>query len=188
MKTKLKHIGLAALLLAGVLFIPDAHAQTNLSQVPDQFYGTAFQWATSIDTNKDWRTIDLEVATGYKQVNGIGAASDLTAQYNFGRWNAGAWIQFSGVGSAIDAAGAQGGYAIIQDGDLKLETNLRVGYGRQITERSGGVIIEPEIALTKLMTKNTLTKIGLSLPQDCKRFNNNPTFYVEVGFGHIKHP
>lgn len=194
MKTKLKHIiGLAAILLAGITL----QAQTNSDQVPDglpplpqvtpeQFPLAAFHWLTEIDHTKSWTNIDLEISTGYKQVTGVGASSDLSAQYDIGRWNVGGWIQFSGVGSPINSGGVQGGYALIQDGDVKLETDLRAGYGRRLNDSAAGFVVEPCVFLTKLMTKNTFSRIGISLPEDTHRFNSTPTFYIEAGFGHLK--
>lgn len=173
---------LALAAIAVLAITTTVKAQTNTPPV-EQFYTTAADWLTSIDTNKSWAPIDFQMTTGYKQITGLGAASDLCAQYNGkARWNAGVDLQFSGIGSPINCVEVQGGYAVIQDGDVKLETNLRVGYtGSRQCE-----VIEPCVFLTKLMTKNTYSAIGISLPIYTKgKFASTPSFFVEVGFGHV---
>lgn len=167
-------------MLAACVLATNVRAQTN---EPEQFYATAADWLTSIDTNKSWAPIDFQVSTGFKQITGLGAASDLCAQYNGkARWNVGLDLQFSGIGSPINSVEVQGGYAIIQDGDVKLETNLRIGYtGQRQCE-----VFEPCVFLTKLMTKNTYSAIGISLPVYTKgKFASTPSFFIEAGFGHV---
>lgn len=169
---------------AALFLTPAVKAQTPPTETPEQFYTTAADWLTSIDTNKDWQTFDLEVQSGYKQVTGIGAASDLAAQYDFkSRWNAGLDLQFSGIGSPINSVEIQGGYAVIRDGDVKLETNLRVGY----TGERACMEVEPAIFLKKMMTKNTYAALGASMPIYTKgKFASTPSFFIEAGFGHLR--
>lgn len=149
-----------------------------------QFYTTAFSWLTSVDTNKDWSTIDFEVTTGFKQIAGVGAASDLAFQYDFkSGWNAGLDAQFSGVGSPINTIMAQGGYAVLSDHDVKLELNLRAGYDGT----RAAIEVAPSISLTKLMTKNTYSRIILEMPEYSRgQLSTTPAIYAEVGFGHVR--
>ena len=161
------------------LALTGAQAQST-NQVPN-FLQTALTWGTSFNTNADhsWTNTVLEVGVGYEQVTGAGATSVADIQYDLGRWNVGADIQYFGVGSAINVVEAQGGFSLIQKYDLKVDADLRVGYDFN----SQDAIIEPGLFLKKKMTYNTYAEVGASLPFELKStFSRNPTFYVETGF------
>ncbi len=167
---------IAALIASAALAV---QAQTN-GPITVQSFATSFeQYMTSFNTNYTFTNVTIEVATGYKQVTGVGAASTLDAQYDFGNLNAGLGLQFSGVGSPINAAEAQFGYAIVNHYDTKVDVDLRAGY--DWTRRAG--VIEPTIFLEKKMTPNTFTRLGASLPiYTSGQQSTTPTFYVEAGF------
>ena len=149
-----------------------ARAQTNQT-----FIGTAESYFTSFNTNYSWVSNSLEIATGYKQVTGVNAASTLDGQYDFERFNIGAGLQFSGVGSPINGAVVQGGYALIEHLDLKVDADIRAGYDWNRNT------VEPTLFLSKKPTPNTFFRIGASLPFYFKgKQNTNPTFYAETGF------
>jgi hypothetical protein len=169
------------LLLAGLLTASQncLHAQTN--QTTQTFFATAGNYLTTFNTNGlfNWTNCTLEVATGYKQVTGVNAASTLDAQYDFGRWNVGAACQFSGVGSPINAVAGQGGYDLIEHYDAKLEADLRAGYDNV----KSAAVFEPALFIAKKPTPNTFFKSGISLPIfTCGKLNTSPTFYLETGF------
>jgi hypothetical protein len=182
MKTLFKS-SLIATALAAASSVPSAAlAQSAATNSTTQtFLATAESYFTSFNTNSDfnWTNCTLEVATGYKQVTGVNAASTVDAQYDFGRWNAGAAFQFSGVGSPVNAFEAQGGYDLIEHYDAKLEADLRAGFD---DVKSAGVV-EPCVFTAKKPTPNTFFKTGISLPVYTKgKLNTNPTFYIETGF------
>lgn len=189
MKTKIAILCACAIALAAPALRAQVNPVTNALppvQTSEQFYDTAYQWLTSVDTNKDWSTIDLEVSTGYKQLTGVGAANTLSGQYDFSRANVGLEVQFSGVGSPINGVEGQIGYSLVQDHDVKVDLDLRGGYDGSVAGRSGPVV-EPCLFLEKMMTKVTFSRVGVSLPVYFHgRFNSTPTFFVEMGFGHVK--
>ena len=156
-------------------------AQTNDPAVPTQqtFVQTAQLYLTSQNTNFDFNDT-LEVATGYKQVNGANAASTLDVELNIHtNINVGAALQFSGVGSPVNAFEAQGGYAVINRYDVKVEADLRAGYDWNVK----AAVFEPGVFLKKKATPNTFFEIGVSLPVYTRgAFNRNPTFFAETGF------
>ena len=127
---------IAALILISALAV---QAQTNPPITVQSFAVSFEQYMTSFNTNYSFTNVTIEVATGYKQVTGVGAASTLDAQYDFGNINAGLGLQFSGVGSPINAAEAQFGYAIVNHYDTKVDIDLRAGY--DWTRRAG--VVEP---------------------------------------------
>jgi len=144
------------------------------------FFDSAATYLTDFNTNFTWTGVSLEAATGYKQVTGVGATSVLDVQYDFAtRWNAGLAFQFSGVGSPVNAVQAQGGYALIQHYDAKVDFDLRAGYDWTV---HGGEV-EPLVMIEKKLTPNTFLKTGIGLPVFFKgTLNRNPTFYLETGF------
>jgi hypothetical protein len=153
-------------------------AQTNPQTV--QSFAVSFeQYMTSFNTNYSFTNVTIEVATGYKQVTGIGAASTLDGQYDIGNFNLGLGLQFSGVGSAINAGVGQIGYAIVNHYDTKVDVDLRAGY--DLVRKCG--VVEPAIFLEKKMTPNTFTRVGASMPiYTSGPQSTTPTFYVEAGF------
>ena len=173
MKNKMKIlIGSAVMALA--LVLPATAQSTN-----GTFLGTVQGYLTSFNTNYTFTGVTLEIGTGYKQVTGVNAASTVDAQYDIGRFNLGAALQFSGVGSPINAAEGQIGYAIIEHYDTKLDANLRGGYDDTV----GAPVIEPGLWIKKKGTANTYFETGVSLPIYLRqKFNTNPTFYVQTGF------
>jgi hypothetical protein len=174
-------------ILSFVLLAICVQAQTNSSititnQLPvdeQTFFSSAESYLTSFNPEFTFTNVVLEVGTGYKQVTGVNAASTLDAQYDFERWNVGSAFQFSGVGSAVNAIQAQGGYAIIEHLDTKVDLDLRPGYDFvRKTE-----VIEPALFISKKMSKNTFLRPGISFPIYFKgRLNTSPTFFFETGF------
>lgn len=175
MKTNKWTIALVAMMALALATC--AKAQTNITV---QSFAVSFeQYMTSFNTNYSFTNCKLEVATGYKQVTGIGAASTIDGQYDIGNFNVGMGLQFSGIGSPINAAQAQFGYAIVNHFDTKVDVDLRTGYD---WVRKAGVV-EPAIFLEKKMTENTFTRLGASLPiYTSGNQSTTPTFYVEAGF------
>jgi opacity protein-like surface antigen len=177
MKNKIALITFACLALAAAI---PAKAQT-FSET--NFISSAQTYFTSFNTNYSWSAVSWELATGYKQVTGVGAANDLMGQHDFDLFgttghviNAGADLQFSGVGSPVNSAQAQLGYAIVEHYDVKADFDLRPGYDWT----RGSPEIEPGLFLKKLQTDNTATELGVSLPVYFKgRFSKTPDFFVE---------
>jgi hypothetical protein len=175
MKTKLKLLPLLLLSLALCLLLPQpAKAQTS-----SNFLGSIQSYFTSFNTNYTWTNVVLEVGTGYKQVTGVNAASTLDIQYDLGRFNLGGALQFSGVGSPINAAEGQVGYTLLQRYDAKLDFDIRGGYDDTVA--SG--VVEPCLFIKKKGTANTYFETGVSLPIYFKqKLNTNPTFFIQTGF------
>jgi len=177
MKNKIKTIGIAALL--AMMAVCSATAQTNAPATVPSFFTSAELYLTSFNTNYTFQGVSFEMATGYKQVTGVGAASVLDAQYDIGRFHIATAAQFSGVGSAINALEGGVGYDLVDYYDTVLEANLLGGYDWNV--HSGEV--EPKVDIKKKMTPNTYTEIGISMPVYFKqKFNNTPSFYLEAGF------
>ena len=177
--SKVQAFGLAALLCLGS--VAATQAQTSTNAVTEQtFFDSAAAYLTSFNTNYDWTKVSFEASTGYKQVTGSGANSVLNAQYDgWGRFNIGGTFQFQGAGSAIGVAGAQVGYALIEHYDARLDFDLQGGYSWY--QAKG--YVEPGIYVSKKLTPNTFTRIGLSLPQYFGgTINRNPSFELSLGF------
>ncbi len=179
MKNKVKSMIVGITLIGGVFAYGQEATSTN---VVENFFTTAFNWGTSFNTNAavSWTNgLSLEAAIGYEQVTGEGATSVADIQYDIGRWNVGGAIQYFGVGSSINVAEVQVGYAVVQKYDFEIETDIRAGYDFDTQDE----IIEPAIFLKKKITANTFLKSGVSLPFEFKStFSRNPTFYIETGF------
>lgn len=177
MKNEIKYILAATVLL---LCAGYSQAQTNAPT----FFNSLEGYFTSFNTNYDISAATIECDTGYKQVTGVGAANVLNLQYNVtlggsDKFHIKSSDQFSGVGSAFNDAEVGIGYDLIQYYDTELEFNVLGGYSW--TEHSA--IIDPELEVKKLMTPNTYSGIGISLPFYPKgRFNNTPTFEIIAGF------
>jgi hypothetical protein len=184
MQTKIRSVLTVAILAASALLIaPCSHAQSAATNAPaaqpPAFYTTVENYLTVINTNFTFTNATIETATGYEQQTGANAASDLTVQYDIGRWNVGAAGEFSGVGSPFSEFKIQGGYALIEHYDIKVDADLRAGWDWNVR----GGVIEPAIFFSKKMTANTFLRPGISFPIYTKgAFNRNPTFYVETGF------
>ena len=174
----------ALLLLAAML--PGeiiTHAQTGTNAVPTlttpSFFTSAQNYLTQFNPAYTWTNLTLEASLGYKQVTGVGAASVADFQTDLGRWNLGGAFQFSGVGSPINSAQAQSGYALIRHLDTKVDLDLRAGYDWT----THAAALEPALFLAKKITPNTFLKTGISLPVALHGpFNRNPSFYLETGF------
>lgn len=166
-----------AIIAAAVLSI-SAQAQTNVI-TPQTFFQTTESYLTSFNTNYTFVGNAIEVSTGYKQVTGVNAASVLDAQYDIARFNIGGSMQFSGVGSPVNALEIGGGYALIEHYDVKLDADLLGGYDWV----KKAMVVEPELSISKKMTPNTFTRLAISMPVYSKgSFNRSPSFRVEVGF------
>ncbi|MDE2100810.1 MAG: hypothetical protein KGL39_26425 [Patescibacteria group bacterium] len=168
---------LAILAAVAAIFSCSAKAQTN---TPATFFTSAESYLTSFNTNYTFDGVTLEMSTGYKQVTGINAASFVDAQYNFANGlNIDASIQFSGVGSPINAFQAGIGYNVIKHYDCEVNAVVLAGYD---DVKSAGVY-EPGLTLKKKLTPNTFAELGISLPiYSTGSFNRNPTFRVGTGF------
>jgi len=171
---------LAAYAAIATTFALSAKGQTN-APAPS-FFTTGEKYFTEFNTNYTWQGISISVATGYKQITGVGASSTIDGAYQFGatqRWNAGLELQFSGVGSAFNSYEAQVGYELIQHYDAVLEFDLRGGWD----DTHSSAVIEPAVFIKKKLTENTYAEIGASLPVFFKgAFNQDPTLFVESGF------
>ena len=135
---------------------------------------------TSFNTNYTFTNNVFDVETGYKQVTGVNAASFATFDYYVtGDFEASATIQYSGVGSAINAGEVGIGYAIVNHYDTRLTLDLFGGYDNV---RASGEI-EPKIEIKKKLSVNTFASVGMSLPVFFKGgFNSQPTFWAGLGF------
>lgn len=170
MKRTMLLIGLV--LAAGVI-----NNQAQLTN--DTFFASAFNYFTSFNTNYTWTGVQLEMATGMKQVNGVSAANTIDAQYDLGNFNLGVAAQLYGVGAPFNTVEGQFGYRIISHYDAALDADLRAGYDNL----TSAALIEPMLALKKKLTANTFAQIGVSLPWESKgKFVSQPTYYIEAGF------
>ena len=179
MNTKLKSIGIAVLVTGlAMMAVCSAEGQTNTPTLPN-FFTSAEQYLTSFNTNYTFTGVTFEMATGYKQVTGVGAASVIDAQYDINRFHIVTAFQFSGVGSVVNAEEAGIGYDIVEYYDTVLEVNILAGYDSNVR----GAEIEPKVDIKKKLTANTFAETGISLPVYFnQRFNNTPSFYLEAGF------
>ncbi len=182
--------GLLIVLTFGLLGGCLAHAQTPPPANPaTTFVGSVENYFTLINTNFTFSGVTLEMSSGYKQVTGANAASELYAQYNLtDNFDVMGNFQFSGLGSAINAIEAGPGYAFINHSDLKLQADLLVGWDStkgNTTGKAGqgALVIEPRLALKKKLTLNTYAETAVSLPQyTLGKMNTQPSFYIGVGF------
>ena len=171
----------------GLALVASVHAQSFTN---DTFFTSAKNFFTVQNTNLTFAGVKLEVSTGYKQVNGANASSELYAQYNLSdRRDAMANIQFSGLGSAINAFEGGIGYAIINSYDVKVQTDLLIGWdstkGTVINggPGQGALVIEPRLGLKKKLTSNTYAETAISLPfYSIGKPNTQPSFYIGAGF------
>lgn len=177
MKTKSK-ILLSIFALGAICLAPAVKAQST--NAPSQtIFNSIEYYFTSFNTNYTWTNVSFEVDSGYAQVTGVNAASKLNLQYDLGNFNVGTSLQFSGVGSAVNAFEGQVGYAIIDHYDTKVDVDLRAGYDDTIR----GGVIEPLLSLKKKLTPNTYAETALSFPvYTSGTFTRTPTIYVGVGF------
>jgi len=167
-----------AVALCGGLFTVQAQTNSNPG-----FISAAEGYLTSFNTNYVWAGSSFEFGTGYRQVTGIGAQNIVDGQKDFSLggqpFNVGANIQFSGVGSAVNGAEAQFGWAVIQHYDTEVDADIRGGFGYNPAGVKSGVV-EPTLMLKKLQTLNTATELGVSLPIYFHgKVSDTPTFYVE---------
>ena len=157
------------------LSVAVAHAQGGTNFVQSvQYYFTSF------NTNYSFAGEMLDGETGYKQVTGVNAASFATLNYHINdNIELSGSIQYSGVGSPINALEIGVGYALINYYDTRLTVDLYGGYDWY--QEAG--VVEPKLEVKKKLTTNTFASIGVSLPYYFSHsFNNNPTFWTGVGF------
>lgn len=183
-KTLFTLIAAAALLLASnhaaqAQTATNPPASTASTPTPAQnFFDTTKSWLTSLNPDNTWTNVTLELGIGYSQVTGDPAASVVDAQYDIGKFNLGANFQYFGLGSSVNEAEFQAGYAVLEKEDLKVDVDLRVGYDFISNDEA----VEPALMLKKKLTTNTYAQVGVSLPFEFKRtFSRNPTFFVETG-------
>jgi Flp pilus assembly pilin Flp len=188
------NLGLVAGLLAiAIIFgcqpARSQSAPSDAGTAPATFVTSVQKYFTGINTNYTFDNVTLEMSTGYKQVNGVNASSELYAQYDvtpavdvMGN------LQFSGIGSAINAAELGVGYAIIHHFDTKVQADLLCGWDATKSEtlngvRQGALVVEPRLALKKKLTPNTYAETAVSLPvYTIGKLNSQPSFYMGVGF------
>jgi len=150
-------------------------AQTNIPS----FFDTAQSYLTTFNPAFTWTNVTIEASTGLKQVTGSGATDVVQAQYDIGRWNAGAVIGFEGVGSTVGTVQAQGGYAVLEYLDTKVDLDVQGGYSWY----RKSYMVEPELAISKKLRANTFARIGVSIPLYSKGAQNRtPSFEVGAGF------
>jgi hypothetical protein len=167
-----KIIAIASIISLAALAV---QAQTNIPS----FFQTAQGYLTSFNPSYTWTNVTIEASTGLKQVTGSGATDVAQAQYDFGRWNAGAVIGFEGVGSIVGTVQAQGGFALVEHLDTKIDLDLQGGYSWYRHAYMG----ELELAISKKITANWFARIGVSLPMySTGKQNRTPSFEVGEGF------
>ncbi len=190
-KNHLNRNSLLAVLILGLTAAATlADPVTTRAQSTSNIVQSAESFFASFNTNYTWTNVTLEVSSGYAQVAGANAASKLDAQVNFGnarQYDAGCSLQFSGLGSAVNAAEARFGYAVLQHYDTKAEAVLLAGYDNTALDSAGRVAgsaeIEPALELKKKPTPNTFALFKVSLPvKFTGRFNTQPTVEAAVGF------
>ena len=174
---------LIALLAIAASLSLAAQAQTTTANPGTTFVNSVENYFTSFNTNYTFTGVSLELSSGYKQVAGVNAASELYAQYDLGSFDIAGNFQFSGVGSAINAAELGVGYAFISHYDTKVEASLLGGYDATKNNGQGSAVIEPRISLKKKLTTNTYAETAISLPvYFIGKVNTVPSFYIGVGF------
>ena len=150
-------------------------AQTNIPS----FFQTAQGYLTSFNPSYTWTNVTVEASTGLKQITGSGATDVAQVQYDIGRWNAGAVIGFEGVGSTVGTVQAQGGFAVVEYLDTKVDLDVQGGYSWY----RAAYMVEPELAISKKLTANTFARIGFSIPLYSRgKQNRTPSFEVGAGF------
>jgi len=153
------------------------------------FVDSVANYFTAINTNFTFAGTKLEMSSGYKQVNGVNASSELYAQFNVNdSFDLMGNFQFSGIGSAINAVEGGLGYSVINHFDTKVQIDLLAGWdstkGNTVKGvQQGALVIEPRIALKKKLTPNTYAETAISLPiYTIGQLNTQPSFYIGVGF------
>jgi hypothetical protein len=156
---------------------------------PSSFFSSAQQFFATFNTNYTFAGTKIEMSTGYKQVNGANASSELYAQYDLNpSWDIAVNGQFSGLGSAVNAVEAGAGYALVNYYDTKLQLDVLGGWdstkGRLINGSSSGTyVIEPRLSFKKKLTANTYAENAFSLPiYGVGKLNTQPSIYIGVGF------
>jgi hypothetical protein len=167
-----KIIAIASIISLSALAV---QAQTNIPS----FFQTAQGYLTSFNPSYTWTNVTVEASTGLKQITGSGATDVAQVQYDIGRWNAGAVIGFEGVGSTIGTVQAQGGFAVVEYLDTKVDLDVQGGYSWY----RHAYMAEPELSISKKLTANTFARIGVSIPLYSKGAQNRtPSFEVSAGF------
>ncbi len=182
--------GILIVLVLGLIAGCVAHAQSAAAVNPSAtFVNSVENYFTSLNTNFTFSGVKLEMSSGYKQVTGANAASELYAQYNLtDQMDVMGNLQFSGIGSAINAVEVGPGYALINHYDVKVQADLLIGWDSTKGDTSGqsgrgALVIEPRLALKKKLTLNTYAETAVSLPEySIGKANTQPSFYIGVGF------
>jgi hypothetical protein len=176
MKNKSKYLFLI-ITLGVICFCAAARAQTNTAA--GTIFSSIASYFTSFNTNYTWAGVTIEADSGYAQVTGVNASSKLNVQYDIGNFDVGTSLQFSGVGSAINAWEGQVGYAVVNHYDTKVDVLLRGGYD----DTTRGGVIEPGISLKKKLSENTYAETAITFPiYTAGTFTRTPTIYIGVGF------
>jgi len=163
---------IAFLSISAVCAVGHAQGGTNFVQSVQAYF-------TSFNTNYTFIGEKLDLETGYKQVTGVNAASFATLNYHVNdNFELGGTMQYSGVGSPINALEVGGGYGYNYY-DTRVTVDLYGGYDWY--QHTG--VLEPKLEVKKKLTPNTFASLGMSLPYYIGQpFNNNPTFWTGVGF------
>ena len=171
-----KHIIKLLAIAARIAVSFSVRAQTNT--VPN-FLQSLESYVTVLNTNFTFTNDTVDIETGYKQVTGANAASFATLDYYFAKsFEAQADIQFSGVGSAVNAGEIGIGYAVFNKYDTRITADVLAGYD----DIKASAEIEPKLELKKKLTTNTFASVGISLPVFFKGgFNSQPTFWTGLG-------
>lgn len=183
--TLLKVLSIAAVVAMGSF----THARAQALTAPTNFLGSVQSYLTSVNTNYTFAGVKLEASSGYKQVNGANAASEVYLQYDFNpSYDAMLNCQFSGLGSAVNAVEGGFGYALINHFDTKVQADILAGWdstkGNVVKGvNQGALVVEPRVALKKKLTDNTFAETALSLPiYTIGKINTQPSIYIGVGF------
>jgi len=146
---------------------------------PANFFATIQSYLTSVDTNYTWISNRLEVAAGGDYLGGLQWANYLSGQYDFGRWDLESKLRNLGIGGAIQSVEGGGGYTVIQDGSLKLQGSVLLGYDFN----RNAMLLEPQVVLKKKATRNTYLELGIGVPVWLQKpMNTRPNIFIGAGF------
>lgn len=187
MKNQIKFLA-CLITVAACFYGCSAKAQTNSNP---NFLQSAQDFFTHNNTNFTFSDCTVELSTGYKQVNGANAANELYGQINLGaskNFDVMLNIQFSGLGSAINAAELGFGYAVVNNHAIKVQADILAGWDATKgyatgKPNQGSLVIEPRLSLKKKLTLNTFAETAFSLPiYTIGKMNTQPSIYVGAGF------
>jgi len=176
---KIKHLILAAAAAVSSALTSTAQTTNSALTTPVTFADSVIAYGTSYNTNYSFDAVKLDLETGYRQANGVGASSFAKLGYYVTpAIQLNAEIGYFGIGSPINAFEAGVGYAVFQKYDLRVTVEIDGGYDDN--QRTG--FVEPGLEVKKKLTTNTYASIGIYLPYYVgEQFNTSPTFTTGVG-------